>query len=240
MRATRPSTDKSQQARAGAEERESKKMFSNIELWIDDARGVSVQQKFIEAESGDYRLAKYSNIKINEKLSDEISSFAPPARPKWSTRLRDSEPSPAGQLTKNWKQSRSCRRLRPRVFWRPPRQAMAMSKVFVIPVVPSKLRGHKARKGDDSYIEGQRLLVEAMKYLAKDDPTGEPHRDRTAVGALPYPVPHDRPAELAFSVRPVIRPQAASSQIRHRDDIRRVVHSCGSGGVQCASNSRSC
>jgi outer membrane lipoprotein-sorting protein len=48
-----------------------KKMFSNIELWIDDARGVSVQQKFIEAESGDYRLAKYSNIKINEKLSDD-------------------------------------------------------------------------------------------------------------------------------------------------------------------------
>jgi outer membrane lipoprotein-sorting protein len=48
-----------------------RKMFSNIELWIDDARGVSVQQKFIEAESGDYRLAKYSNIKINEKLSDE-------------------------------------------------------------------------------------------------------------------------------------------------------------------------
>jgi len=48
-----------------------RKMFSNIELWIDDARGISVQQKFIEAESGDYRLAKYSNIKINEKLADE-------------------------------------------------------------------------------------------------------------------------------------------------------------------------
>src|SRR5438067_12677640 len=48
-----------------------KKMFSNIELWIDDTRGMSVQQKFIEAESGDYRLAKYSNIKINEKISDD-------------------------------------------------------------------------------------------------------------------------------------------------------------------------
>jgi hypothetical protein len=47
-----------------------------------------------------------------------------------------------------------------------------MSKVFVIPVVPSKLRGPQARKGDDRYIEGQRLLVEAMKYLAKDDPQG--------------------------------------------------------------------
>jgi hypothetical protein len=30
-----------------------------------------VQQKFIEAESGDYRLAKYSNIKINEKIPDD-------------------------------------------------------------------------------------------------------------------------------------------------------------------------
>ena len=49
-----------------------RKMFSNIELWIDDARGISVQQKFIEAESGDYRLAKYSSIKINEKLGDDV------------------------------------------------------------------------------------------------------------------------------------------------------------------------
>jgi outer membrane lipoprotein-sorting protein len=49
-----------------------RKMFSNIELWIDDARGISVQQKFIEAESGDYRLAKYSDIRINEKLADDV------------------------------------------------------------------------------------------------------------------------------------------------------------------------
>jgi outer membrane lipoprotein-sorting protein len=59
-----------------------KKMFSNIELWIDDARGVSVQQKFIEAESGDYRLAKYSNIKINEKLSDDDFKLKTTAKTK--------------------------------------------------------------------------------------------------------------------------------------------------------------
>ena len=47
-----------------------------------------------------------------------------------------------------------------------------MSKVFMIPVVPGKPRGEHARKGDDRYIEGQRLLVEAMRYLAKDDPQG--------------------------------------------------------------------
>src|SRR5271166_2343755 len=43
-------------------------MFKTITLWIDPARGVSVQQLF-SVEEGDYRLAKYSNIKINEKLS---------------------------------------------------------------------------------------------------------------------------------------------------------------------------
>jgi len=47
-----------------------------------------------------------------------------------------------------------------------------MSKVFIIPVVPGKPRGAHGRKGDDRYIEGQRLLVEAMRYLAKDDPQG--------------------------------------------------------------------
>ena len=41
-------------------------MFSTITLWIDPARGVSVQQMFQEP-SGDYRLAKYSNIQLNQK-----------------------------------------------------------------------------------------------------------------------------------------------------------------------------
>ena len=47
-----------------------KDMFSLITLWIDKDRGVSVQQRFQE-RSGDYRLAKYSNIK-NEKLSGDV------------------------------------------------------------------------------------------------------------------------------------------------------------------------
>jgi len=46
-------------------------IFSAITLWIDQARGVSVQQKFVEP-SGDYRLAKYKNIKLNEKLPDGV------------------------------------------------------------------------------------------------------------------------------------------------------------------------
>jgi outer membrane lipoprotein-sorting protein len=46
-------------------------MFQTITLWIDLARGVSVQQLFNEP-SGDFRVAKYNNIKINEKLSNDV------------------------------------------------------------------------------------------------------------------------------------------------------------------------
>jgi len=48
-----------------------KSMFSTITLWIDPARGVSVQQQFQEP-SGDYRLAKYSNIQLNQKISGDV------------------------------------------------------------------------------------------------------------------------------------------------------------------------
>ena len=48
-----------------------KSMFQAITLWIDPARGVSVQQKFQEP-SGDYRLAKYSNIRVNEKIPGDV------------------------------------------------------------------------------------------------------------------------------------------------------------------------
>jgi outer membrane lipoprotein-sorting protein len=46
-------------------------MFDKITLWVDPARGVSVQQLF-NTPSGDYRLAKYSNIKLNEKLPNDV------------------------------------------------------------------------------------------------------------------------------------------------------------------------
>jgi len=47
-----------------------------------------------------------------------------------------------------------------------------MGKVFVIPSHPNFRRRKSERKGDPRYIEGQRLLVEAMKYLAQSDPRG--------------------------------------------------------------------
>ena len=46
-------------------------MFAMITLWIDPARGVSVQQRFQEP-SGDYRLATYSNIQLNKKINDSV------------------------------------------------------------------------------------------------------------------------------------------------------------------------
>jgi len=46
-------------------------VFDHIWLWIDPARGVSVQQQFFSA-GGDYRLAKYSDIRLNEKINDAV------------------------------------------------------------------------------------------------------------------------------------------------------------------------
>lgn len=45
-------------------------MFDHIILWIDPARGVSVQQQFFDKD-GNHRLAKYSNIKLNDKINDD-------------------------------------------------------------------------------------------------------------------------------------------------------------------------
>ena len=46
-----------------------------------------------------------------------------------------------------------------------------MAKVFTIPVLPNptRRRSRGPKSSDPRYIEGQRLLVEAMKYLAQSD-----------------------------------------------------------------------
>lgn len=46
-----------------------KNNIARILLWIDPARGISIQQQFFEP-GGDYRLAKYSDLQINQKLPD--------------------------------------------------------------------------------------------------------------------------------------------------------------------------
>lgn len=48
-----------------------KNMFDRMVLWIDPVRGVSLRQQFFEP-SEDYRLAHYSNIKVNHKVPDEL------------------------------------------------------------------------------------------------------------------------------------------------------------------------
>jgi outer membrane lipoprotein-sorting protein len=46
-----------------------KNNIARILLWIDPAKGISLQQQFFEP-GGDYRLAKYSDIQMNQKLPD--------------------------------------------------------------------------------------------------------------------------------------------------------------------------
>jgi hypothetical protein len=45
-----------------------------------------------------------------------------------------------------------------------------MAKVFTIPVPPDLSRKQRERTSDPRYVDGQKILVEAMKYLAKSDP----------------------------------------------------------------------
>lgn len=45
--------------------------YKQILLWIDLDRGISVQQQAFEPD-GNYRLAKYSGIRINEKIADDV------------------------------------------------------------------------------------------------------------------------------------------------------------------------
>jgi hypothetical protein len=45
-----------------------------------------------------------------------------------------------------------------------------MAKVFTIPVPPKFGSKRRERTADPRYVDGQRLLVEAMKYLAQSDP----------------------------------------------------------------------
>jgi outer membrane lipoprotein-sorting protein len=56
--------------------------FNHIWLWIDPNRGVSVQQKLF-APDGDYRLASYSDIRLNEKISDNVFKLKTNAHTKF-------------------------------------------------------------------------------------------------------------------------------------------------------------
>ncbi len=53
-----------------------KNTFPEIDLWIDPQRGVSLRQKLLQKD-GDYRLADYSNIRLNEKVPDSAFKVRP-------------------------------------------------------------------------------------------------------------------------------------------------------------------
>jgi len=55
--------------------------FDHIWLWVDTSRGVSVQQQLFEP-SGDYRLAKYSDIQLNQKIPDSAFKLKTTGRTK--------------------------------------------------------------------------------------------------------------------------------------------------------------
>jgi outer membrane lipoprotein-sorting protein len=48
-----------------------KNYFTEAFLWIDLNRGISVQQKFMQSQ-GDYRVAKYSAVKVNAKINNDV------------------------------------------------------------------------------------------------------------------------------------------------------------------------
>jgi outer membrane lipoprotein-sorting protein len=58
-----------------------KQHFPQIILWIDVQRGVSVQQKLMEP-NGDYRLAKYSDIRLNQKIPNKVFKLRTSNNPK--------------------------------------------------------------------------------------------------------------------------------------------------------------
>ena len=60
---------------------EVKRNFGHILLWIDPQRGTSIQQQLFET-SGDYRLAKYSDIQVNQKISDNVFKLKTSAKTK--------------------------------------------------------------------------------------------------------------------------------------------------------------
>jgi len=45
--------------------------FNHIWLWVDPARGVSLRQQLFEPD-GDYRLADYSDVQLNQKIPDSV------------------------------------------------------------------------------------------------------------------------------------------------------------------------
>jgi hypothetical protein len=84
-----------------------------------------------------------------------------------------------------------------------------MARVLTIPVRPNSQRLARQRTSDPRYIEGQRLLVDAMRYLIQSDPIG--NRDaaelisehvRTGFRMSDSPLPQQVEEEKNNNLRP--------------------------------------
>ena len=51
---------------------ELKAKFSQVDMWMDLSRGVALQQQWFFGASGDYKLAHYTDIKVNSPISDDV------------------------------------------------------------------------------------------------------------------------------------------------------------------------
>ena len=56
--------------------------IARILLWIDPGKGISIQQQLFEP-GGDYRLAKYADIQINQKLPDNVFKLKTTAKTRF-------------------------------------------------------------------------------------------------------------------------------------------------------------
>ncbi len=54
-------------------------MFEKFILWVDPVRDISLKQQAFEP-GGDHRIAKYSNINLNKKISDDVFKLHTPKR----------------------------------------------------------------------------------------------------------------------------------------------------------------
>jgi outer membrane lipoprotein-sorting protein len=51
---------------------ELKAKFSRVDMWMDLSRGVALQQQWFFGASGDYKLAHYTEIKVNSPISEDV------------------------------------------------------------------------------------------------------------------------------------------------------------------------
>jgi len=56
--------------------------ISKIILWIDPVRGISLQQQ-MQFPAGDYRMAKYTDIQLNKKVSDDVFKLKTTSKTKF-------------------------------------------------------------------------------------------------------------------------------------------------------------